>query len=146
MSEAKTYNFSKPEEFSQFFGFVSYLKEKGSTVELKEIKQTRSYLQNKAMHLYFQFCADALNESGDYFQYVDYKNVSAEIPWDGIMFKQYWIKPIIKVLYDIDSTTKLKTNEIDQIIDIISKRFAENGLSVSFPSSFNQWIEKSQII
>jgi len=139
-----TYNLNNNESFINAFNFFTYLKEKQATIEIKEVKQTRSSLQNRAMHLYFTFCANALNQSGEYFQYLDYKNVSAEMEWSGEMFKTYWIKPIIKVLYDYDSTTKLKTNEIDQIIDVITKRFAENGLSVSFPSSFNQWIEKAK--
>ena len=123
---------------------LHYYKSKSATIELKEIKQTRSNLQNRAIHLWFTFCADALNSSGEYFQYLDYKNVSADMPWSGEMFKTYWIRPIIKVLYDIDSTTKLKTNEIDQLIDVISKRFAENGLTVNFPSSFDIWIKNAQ--
>ena len=138
------FNLSTSEGFLKAFGQFAYLKEKGATIELKEIKQTRSNLQNRAIHLWFTFCADALNSSGEYFQYLDYKNVSAEMPWSGEMFKTYWIKPIIKVLYDIDSTTKLKTNEIDQLIDVISKRFAENGLTVNFPSSFDIWIKNAQ--
>ena len=142
MSESYQYDLSTSEGFMTAFGRFTYLKEKGATVELKEIKPTRSNQQNRALHLYFTFCANALNEAGDYFYYQDYKNVSAEMQWTGEMFKTYWIKPIIKVLYNIDSTTKLKTNEIDQIIDVISKRFAENGLSVNFPSQFDVWLQK----
>lgn len=142
MSDSKQYNLSKSEEFVQLFGLVSVLKERGATVEIREIKPTRSNQQNRAIHLYCTMCAEALNDSGEYFVYLDYKNVQCEIPWSGDMFKQYWIKPIIKVLYEIDSTTKLKTNEIDQVIDVISKRFGEIGIEVSFPSQFGLWLEK----
>ena len=125
------------------FTFMNYLKEKGAVVEMKEIKPARSNLQNRAIHLYFTFCADALNNCGDYFVYRDYKNVECEMPWTGEMIKTYWIKPIIKVLFDIDSTTKLKTNEIDQIIDVITNRFAEKGIRVDFPSSFDVWLKQA---
>jgi len=138
------YNLSTSEGFLKAFTQFTYLKEKSATIELKEVKQTRTNLQNRALHLWFTFCADALNNAGEYFQYLDYKNVSAEMLWSGEMFKTYWIKPIIKVLYDIDSTTKLKTNEIDQLIDVISKRFAENGLTVNFPSSFDVWLRNAK--
>jgi len=140
----ETYNLSTSEGFLKAFGQFTYLKEKGAIIELKEVKQTRSSLQNRALHLWFTSCAEALNSSGEYFQYLDYKNVSAEMLWSGEMFKTYWIKPIIKVLYQYDSTTKLKTNEIDQLIDVISKRFAENGLTVNFPSSFDVWLKSAK--
>jgi hypothetical protein len=142
MSKQKQYNLSTSEGFMTAFGQFTYLKEKGAIIEIKEVKQTRTNRQNSALHLYFTNCANALNDAGEYFQYLDYKNVSAEMLWSGEMFKNYWIKPIIKVLYDVDSTTKLKTNEIDQIIDVISKRFAEIGIAVNFPNQFDFWLKK----
>ena len=68
-NQIKIYDFSIPEDFSNFFGYVSYLKEKGATVELKEVKKTRSWRQNRALHLFFSFCADALNDAGFEFCY-----------------------------------------------------------------------------
>lgn len=136
------YNLSTSEGFNKAFREFSRLKEKNALIEIKEVKQTRTNRQNSALHLYFTHCANALNDSGEYFQYLDYKNVSAEMLWSPDMFKSYWIKPIIKVLYDIDSTTKLKTNEIDQIIDVISKRFGEIGIQVNFPSSFDLYLKQ----
>ena len=139
------FNLATNEGFNKAFESFTYLKSKGATIELIEVKQTRSNLQNKALHLYFKWCAEALNSTGkDYFKYMDYKNVWCEIEWNTEMFKTYWIKPIIKVIYDYESTTQLKTNEIDQIIDVISNRFADYGITINFPSQFGYWLEKAQ--
>jgi hypothetical protein len=136
------FNLATNEGFNKFFESFTFLKSIGAVVELKVIKQTRSNRQNAALHLFYTWCANALNKNQDWFKYTDYKNVLCEIEWTGEMFKTYWIKPIIKVHYDINSTTKLKTNEIDIIIDVITKRFAENGISINFPSQFSYWLEK----
>lgn len=143
MSDIKTYDFSKPEEFSQFFEFVSYLKEKGATVELKEIKKTRSYQQNRALHLYFQFCADALNDHGLYFRNMDLFGLPVEKQWTTELVKEFIWRPIQKTLFDIDSTTKLKTNELDSIIDVITNHFSKIEIRVDFPCQFDYWLKQS---
>lgn len=143
MSDVKTHNFSNPEDFSQFFGDVSYLKEKGSTVELKEIKLTRSYQQNKALHLFFTFCADALNDCGFEYEYRGLKNMYIQIPRTGLLFKEMIWKKIQMTLFEFESTTKLKTAEINQILDVLIRHFASMGLSIHFPSQFEKWIEQT---
>ena len=141
-NQIKIYDFSIPEDFSNFFGYVSYLKEKGATVELKEIKQTRSWRQNRALHLFFQFCADSLNNAGFEFCYRGLKGMDLEIPWNGDLFKNMVWRPIQITLFDFESTTKLKTAEINQILDILTRHFASMGLSISFPCQFDLWIKQ----
>ena len=140
--QIKIYDFSISEEFSNFFGYVSYLKEKGATVELKEIKKTRSYLQNRSLHLFLTFCADALNNAGVEFCYRGLKGMDIEIPWNGDLFKAMVWKPIQITLFDFESTTKLKTSEINQILDILTRHFSSIGLSISFPCQFDLWIKQ----
>ena len=136
------FNLATSEGFNKAFESFTYLKSKNAIIEINEIKPTRTTRQNAALHLYFTWCANALNEIGEYFKYQDYRNVWVEIEWTPDMFKTYWIKPIIKVLYDYKSTTQLKTNEIDQIIDVITHRFVEYKITVDFPSQFGFWLSK----
>lgn len=137
------FNLSNPEAFNRAFGYFSHLKEKGATIEINEKKLTRSSQQNRALHLFFNWAANALNDHHDYFIYRGLKGNEVEMEWSGEMFKEFYIKPIIKVLYDIKSTTKLKTNEIDQVIDIVTKHFSDKGISIYFPSSFGYWLEQT---
>ncbi|MBL4703470.1 MAG: hypothetical protein JKY54_03055, partial [Flavobacteriales bacterium] len=48
--------------------------------------------------------------------------------------KEFIWKPIQNALFDIKSTTKLDTKEINEIIDVITKYFGDKGITVDFPS------------
>lgn len=142
MNELKQYDLSKSEGFFEAFTTFTFLKEKGSTIEIKEVKPTRTNKQNAALHLFFTWCSDALNNSGVEFSYRGIKGMEIEVPWTGEMFKTFVWKPIQKVLYQIDSTTQLKRSEIDPIFDVICRHFATMGIPITFPSSFNIFLEK----
>jgi len=87
--------------------------------------------------LYFTFIAETLNDHGLYLQTMDLFGLPVEKPWDKDLVKEFIWKPIQKTLFDIESTTKLKTNELDVIINVLTNHFAKLELSVNFPSSFD---------
>jgi len=136
------FNLSESDGFIKAFNQFNYLKEKGAIIELKEIKPTRSKRQNAALHLYFTFCADALNNAGIEFCYRGLKGMNIEIPWNGELFKTMIWKPIQLTLFEFESTTKLKTAEINQILDVLTRHFSNIGLDVHFPSQFDYWLDK----
>jgi len=138
------YNLSTSDGFLKAFTQFTYLKEKGSIIELKEVKQTRSSLQNKALYLYFTFIADTLNNHGLYFKTIDLFKMPVECEWNKDLVKEFIWKPIQKTLFDIESTTKLKTNELDVIINVLTDHFSKLELSVNFPSSFDVWLKSAQ--
>lgn len=138
----KQFNLSSSESFIEAFSYFNYLKEKGATIEINEVKQTRSNLQNRALYLYFTFVADTLNNHGLYFRNIDLFGLPIENKWDKDLVKKFIWVPIQKTLFDIESTTKLKTNEIDIILDVLSNHFAKLELTIHFPSKFNYWIDK----
>lgn len=140
----KQFNLSSSESFIEAFGYFNHLKEKGSTIEINEVKQTRSNLQNRALHLYFTFCADALNDAGIDFLYRGVNGMNFEIAWNADIFKNFVWRPIQITLFEFESTTKLKTAEINQILDVLSRHFASLGLTVNFPNNFDYWISKTQ--
>jgi len=139
----KQFNLSTSEGFIQAFGQFNHLKEKGATIEINEVKQTRSNLQNRALHLYFTFCADALNDAGIDFVYRGIKGMDIEIAWNADIFKNFVWRPIQITLFEFESTTKLKTSEINQILDVLSRHFASLGLTVNFPNNFDFWIKQT---
>lgn len=136
------YNLSTSEGFSRAFGQFSYLKEKGAIVEIIEVKPTRSTRQNSALHLYFTFCANALNDAGIEFCYRGLKGMDIEIPWNSDLFKEMIWRPIQKTLFDIESTTKLNTAQINAILDVLTRHFSNMGIDVQFPNEFDYWLNK----
>lgn len=105
-------------------------------------KPTRTTKQNSAMHLLFSQVADALNNEGQCFSYKGFKGMEIETPWDGEKIKTYLWKPIMIHMTGKESTTKLTTSEIDKIFVPLNKAFGEKGISIQFPSSFSQYLEK----
>lgn len=114
--------------------------EKGEIVEIKKISKTRTSQQNRALHLFFSQVANELNENGIYFVYNGLKGHEIEIPWNGDLFKQMTWKPIQEAMFGINSTTKLKREQIDPIFDVINKFFADKGISISFPNKFDYYL------
>jgi hypothetical protein len=108
--------------------------EKGAFIELKEVKRTRSNRQNRALHLYFTFISDELTNLGATFCYEGVKGSTIEIPYTSEIVKDFFWRPIQKQLFDTDSTTKLTTDQINTIIDVVNKFFATKGVVISFPS------------
>ncbi len=111
-------------------------------VELKKISQSRTSLQNRALHLFFTQVANELNSIGIPFIYTGLKGVQMEIQWTGSLFKEMTWKPIQKAMYGTTSTTKLKRGkEIDSIFEVINKFFAERGIEITFPNQFDYYLK-----
>lgn len=113
--------------------FKHALKE-GKAIELKEVKKTRSITQNSALHLYFTFIAYELNNLGKEFHYQGLMTNGLTSRYTDNIVKEFIWKPIQNALFDVKSTTKLDTKQINEIIDVITKYFGDKGITVDFPS------------
>lgn len=89
-------------------------------VDLKNM-DTRTAAQNRALHLFCKQIADVLNKEGLYMTGI-FQN---DIMWSMELVKSQIVKNLIKSMFDIDSTTKLKRKEFDQLIDTITLIFGE---------------------
>jgi hypothetical protein len=100
-------------------------------IEIKNIDM-RTVQQNKAIHLWCSQIADVLNKNNLYMTGI----FSNDIEWSMNLVKEQIIKNMIKLLFKIDSTTKLKRKEIDVLVDHIVYIFGEKkGITIPrFPS------------
>jgi len=113
----------------------------GAIIEIKNVKQTRSNLQNRALHLFFTHTSNVLNEYGIPFVYTGLKGMEMETPWTPELFKEMTWKPLQKAMFGTTSTTKLKRNEIDPIFEVLNKFFAERGIQINFPNQFDYYLK-----
>ena len=92
----------------------------------------RTVKQNSSLHLWAQKIADTLNENNLYMTGL----FNNEIMWTMELVKTQIIKGLIKQLFNIDSTTRLKRKEFDTLIDTITVIFGEKkGIVIpKFPS------------
>jgi len=128
------YNPNIPQEKAKALIDFNKIIEGEKHFELKTINKTRTVTQNGALHLYFAFVSEELNNLGIEFEYTGIKGLSMGCPYTESIVKEMIWKPIQKTLFNTDSTTKLDTNQMNRIIDILTKFFAEQGINLQFPS------------
>lgn len=107
----------------------------GSTpFEIKKLSNSRTSKQNRALHLYFRFISDELNNLGLEFHYQGLKINNLSSRYTEHIVKEFIWRPIQVALFDVDSTSKINTIQMNEIIDVITKHFAEKGIYLAFPS------------
>ena len=105
-------------------------------VDMKNL-DSRTIAQNRALHLWCKKIAALLNENNLYMTGV----FGNEIMWSMNLVKEQIVKATIKKVFDIDSTTKLKRKEIDNMIDYITIAFASKGITIPMFPSKELWNE-----
>ena len=103
-------------------------------VELKEIKKTRSNQQNRALHLFFTFISDELNNIGMEFKYAGLNAPEICIMYTPDLVKNMVWRPIQIALFNIESTKDLTTDQMNKIIDVITKFLGNKGVTIEFPN------------
>ena len=134
------YDLLNKEDIRAFNGKVDYCLLKGFRVELKHLKNSRTVKQNASLHKFFMIISDELNELGMEYIYFGLKGAEISLRYTPDLVKMFFWKPIQVALFDFDSTTKLTTEQMNQIIDVIVKFFGDKGIIVEFPSeeSYNK--------
>jgi len=99
-------------------------------VDIKNLDM-RTVKQNSALHLWCSQLAKTLNAHSLYMIGV----FGNEIEWTMELVKTQIVKATIKKVFNIDSTTKLKRKEIDEMIDFITVAFVKKQVEIPpFPS------------
>jgi hypothetical protein len=112
---------SQQKQVEKFKNYSTHLLQGLKRVDIKELKDTRTSRQNAALHLYFTMISQE-------------KGQQLSLRYSPDIVKDYFWRPIQETLFDIKSTTKINSNQINDIVDVISKFFAEKGVHLLFPS------------
>lgn len=128
------YNLSNKTELTEFDNQIRHFKALSKIVELDQVNPKRSSQQNRALHKFFGMISEELNELGMEFVYTGLKGAEISLRYTPNIVKLFFWKPIQIALFDFESTTKLKSKEMNQIIDIIIKFFGDKGVLIVFPS------------
>lgn len=110
---------------------ISRLKDRNVIQKLEEFLETvkpqrlRTSLQNRALHKDCDLIAEKLNDAGWDMKKVIKKEL--DIPWTTESVKKWIFKPIMKAMYNKESTTELEKNsgEIDKVHDVIMRELGE---------------------
>lgn len=101
------------------------------------MEKQRTLKQNNSIHKYCELLAKELNTLGLDMRIVlkpDYR-----IWWTTESIKEAIFKPVAKAMYNVDSTTKLQTNQVDKVHEQIMQMLGEkHGVEyIPFPSVEN---------
>jgi hypothetical protein len=128
------FNFQNEPEVLKFRDQSEFYIKNGYTVDMTKKGNTRSDKQNRALHLLFTIVSNQLNEMGQEFKYVGLKGQELSMRHTPHLVKEMIWRPIQIALFDIKSTTKINTEQINEIVDILAKYFGEKGIVIQFPS------------
>ena len=133
------YNLSNIQDLNKFKHRVKAVIEKGAKVDFSEPRTNKT---NSALHLYFTFISDALNELGQEFIYEGVVKSGMSTQYSPYIVKEFFFRPLQMHLFNIESTKDLQNDQLNQIIEIVNRFFAEKGVDICFPS-IESLIEKS---
>lgn len=100
-------------------------------VEFRRKAKQRTLTQNAAMHLFFGWLADALNDAG-YDMRRTLRN-DIEIPWTPAAVKEHLWRPIQIAMTDKRSTTEITTVEPTEIHAVLSRHLGQK-LGIQCPA------------
>jgi len=96
-------------------------------VEVKDNGYTPK--QRGSLHKWCDWCADVLNESGQTCTREGLLGgAPVELKWTGTLFKETVYKPILEAMTGLKSTEDQTTVQPSEVAQVISKRYADNGL------------------
>lgn len=92
-------------------------------VDIRVGERQRTMTQNKALHLWFRFLAETLNDAG-----LDMRTVIREdvdIPWTESAVKEYIWRPVQKALQQKESTTEANRTDYTAVREVIARHLGE---------------------
>lgn len=127
-------NSENNEQLTKANDYYKKLVEQKAKFELKKFNESRSSKQNRALHLYFSFICNELNELGMEFKYHGLNNNELRSRYTSNIVKNHIWRPIQTAMFNVESTKAIDTKQINEIIDVITKYFSDRGVSLYFPS------------
>ena len=107
----------------------------------------RSGLQNNSLHKYCTDLAHDLDAAGfEQREVLEQFKASFTIPWTEDAIKNIF-KRVAKAMYDVDSTTKLNTVQIQKVYQVVDARISEiTSVRCEWPSEESMRYEKEGMV
>ena len=128
----ETYRVNSEQTKRSFLKFAEELYDQHKFVEFSwRTGKQRTLTQNRAIHLYCEMLANALNDHDLDLQ----KTLTVPVRWSKDSVKLLIFHPVMEAQVGVDSTTKLERKDISVIYDVINRYLStEFGVYVEFPS------------
>jgi hypothetical protein len=134
--------FNIPDQSTQAIEFINSL---SGLIEVEKVKQSRSNQQNRALHLFFTILSEQMNENGLEFNYNGIRGNTLSTPYTPHLIKEFVWRPIQKTMFNIESTTKINTVQINQILDVLAVHYSEVGIPINFPCEYDYYLKQLEL-
>jgi hypothetical protein len=128
------YDTSNKKEIAQLKVDILSLIDAKAIVECNKVTKKRTSNQNRSLHLYFTMISEQLNDLSLDFKYTGLKGMELSMRHTPEIVKTFIFKPIMMAMFDIESTTKINTQQINEVLDVLTNYFAGLGVVIEFPS------------
>ena len=128
------FNLQNEKEADNFKEKSAFYLKNGHTVDLIKKMNTRNTKQNSALHLLYSIISSKLNDVGMDFKYFGLKGSVISTRHNSFTVKEHIWRPIQISLFDIKSTKDINTDQINEIVDVLSAYFGSKGVVIEFPS------------
>lgn len=92
------------------------------------------------MHLWFRQIAEQLNDCGSWVRHPF--SDTLEIPFTDVLVKEMLYKPIIKAMYNKESTGRLTVKELSEAAEVLTRWLSENKqVYIPFPQSIKDQLK-----
>lgn len=99
------------------------------SVDMKNL-DSRTVAQNRAYWVWCTMIAETLNDNGLYLNDI----LKMETMWNKDNIHANIMLPVMKNTFNKTSSTKLEKTDYEQVIDVVTKAFAQKGIEIpNFP-------------
>ena len=129
-----THRCDSEETWNYFIENCKQLRDSGETRVFSIRRKTRTDLQNRSEHKYFDLVAERLNDAG-YDQKAVFAVKDVGVPWSKDTVKENLWRPVQVAMFDIESTADLSTKETQEVYKVLDKLLSEKfGVHVPWPA------------
>ena len=93
---------------------------------MDDLEKTRTTQQNKALHVWCDMLAEALNDAGyDFKTFLEVSEYKLDVPWSRQLVKDQLWRPVQKAMTGKESTTEMNTIDPTPIHQVVMERISE---------------------
>lgn len=125
------------ESHKDFQYFISLVDDKRCKITIEQVENSYTKKQRGSLHVWCEMCAKVLNEHNLECEIINpITKAKYSMPWSMNLFKENVYKYILMALTGKKSTENQSSVDPSEIVMIITRKYAENGVTLpSWPSN-----------
>lgn len=140
----KRYNLGLDVGYQNILNDIEFDRKNKSIVEYGKIVKKRTSAQNRALWKWNEQILNLVTEYGVTYTKTDFLGTFEFMHTKESIHSMFLL--ILKNLYGYKSSTEMKTNDFEQLIDVMTMHLVKYGILVKFPSAKDMIEEEERLI